>query len=138
MFESIWEDVKNQFRSGNMVIRIILVNFAFFVGILLLKLALSIAIDHSFPSTSYENYVAPYLELSSSFLKTLTRPWVLFTHMFMHYGLFHFVFNMLWLYWFGRIVGDLIGDRKILRSRFDSECTASDYFLHYGYDVQRS
>ncbi len=114
MFQSIWEDVKSQFRSGNMVTRIILVNLAFFVGILLLKLILSLAVDQSFPSTSYEKFVAPYLELSSSFFKTITRPWVLFTHMFMHYGLFHFVFNMLFLYWFGRIVGDMIGDRKIL------------------------
>ncbi len=114
MFDSIREDVKAQFRSGNMVTRIILVNTAFFVGILILKLLLSIAVDQSFPSPSYEKYVAPFLELSSSFWTTLTRPWVLFTHMFMHYGLFHFIFNMLWLYWFGRIVGDLIGDRKIL------------------------
>lgn len=114
MFQSIWEDIKSQFRSGNMVVRLIFVNLAFFTGILVLKLMLSIAIDHSFPSPTYEQYVAPFLELSSSFLTTLTRPWVIFTHMFMHYGLLHFAFNMLWLYWFGRIVGDLIGDRKIL------------------------
>lgn len=104
MFESIWEDIKSQFRSGNMVTRIILVNFGFLVGIFLLKLA--------FP---YEEYIAPYLELSSSFFTSLTRPWVLFTHMFIHYEIFfHFIFNMLLLYWFGRIVGDLVGDRKIL------------------------
>ena len=114
MFTSVWEDVKSQFRSGNMITRIILVNTAFFVGILLLKLMLSIAVDQAFPSPTYERYVAPFLELSSSFWTSLTRPWVLFTHMFMHYGVFHFIFNMLWLYWFGRIVGDLIGDRKIL------------------------
>ena len=114
MFQSIWEDLKMQYRAGNMVTRIILVNLAFFVGIMLIKLTLSIAIDHSFPSTTYENYLAPFLELPSDFVKMLTRPWTLFTHMFMHYGLFHFIFNMLWLYWFGRIVGDLIGDRKVL------------------------
>lgn len=114
MFESIWKDIKGQFNSGSMVTRIILVNLAFFVGILVLKLLLGIVIDQSFPSTSYDRYFAPFLELSSSFFKTLTRPWVLFTHMFMHYGLLHFIFNMLYLYWFGRIVGDLIGDRKIL------------------------
>lgn len=114
MFQSIWEDIKSQFRSGNMVMRLIFVNLAFFTGILLLKLLLSIIIDHTLPSPTYEGYVAPFLELSSSFLTTLTRPWVLFTHMFMHYGIWHFALNMLYLYWFGRILGDLIGDRKIL------------------------
>jgi len=114
MFESIWKDIKSQFRSGSMVTRIVLLNLAFFVGILVLKLLLSIVIDQSFPSTSYPQYFAPFLELSSSFLKTITRPWVLFTHMFMHYGLLHFAFNMLYLYWFGRIVSDFIGDHHVL------------------------
>ncbi|MGK0363725.1 MAG: membrane associated rhomboid family serine protease [Saprospiraceae bacterium] len=111
MFESIWEDVKNQFRSGNMVTRIILVNLVFFVGLLLLKLSLNLT--DGFTGETYAK-IAPFLELSPSFLTTLTRPWVLFTHMFMHYGVLHFAFNMLWLYWFGRIMGDLIGDRKVL------------------------
>jgi len=111
MFESIWEDIKNQFRSGNMVTRIILVNLAFFVGVLLLKLSLNLT--DGFSGETYAK-VAPFLELSPSFFTSLTRPWVLFTHMFMHYGVLHFVFNMLWLYWFGRIMGDLIGDRKVL------------------------
>lgn len=114
MFESIWEDIKNQFHSGNMVIRIILVNLAFFISIIVLKLGFSMVLDFDFSGKTYLTYVAPFLELSSSFLKTVTRPWVLFTHMFIHYGLFHLGFNMLILYWFGRIVGDLIGDKKVL------------------------
>ncbi len=115
MFESIWEDVKSQFRSGNMVTRIILVNVAFLVGVLLLKLVLNLTVETLPDTTPYHEYVAPFLELSSSFFTTLTRPWVLFTHMFIHYEIFfHFIINMLLLYWFGRIVGDLIGDHKIL------------------------
>jgi membrane associated rhomboid family serine protease len=31
------------------------------------------------------------------------RPWTLLTYMFFHQGLLHLLFNMLWLYWFGKI-----------------------------------
>lgn len=31
------------------------------------------------------------------------RPWTLITYMFFHQGILHILFNMLWLYWFGRI-----------------------------------
>jgi hypothetical protein len=34
--------------------------------------------------------------------------------MFLHEGFFHILFNMLLLYWFGRIIGDLLGDHRIL------------------------
>lgn len=34
----------------------------------------------------------------------LHRPWTAFTYMFTHYDVFHILFNMLALYWFGRIL----------------------------------
>lgn len=38
----------------------------------------------------------------------------MFTSMFLHEGFWHLLWNMLFLYWFGRIVGDFIGDQRIL------------------------
>ncbi|MBK8517953.1 MAG: rhomboid family intramembrane serine protease [Saprospiraceae bacterium] len=34
--------------------------------------------------------------------------------MFVHSGLWHLAWNMITLYWFGNIAGDLLGDRRIL------------------------
>lgn len=44
----------------------------------------------------------------------LYHPWVIFTHMFLHQAFFHLLWNMIYLYWFGHIVGDLIGNHRIL------------------------
>jgi len=45
----------------------------------------------------------------------LTHPWAIFTHMFLHEQfLGHLFWNMIFLYWFGRILGDLIGDHHLL------------------------
>ena len=41
-------------------------------------------------------------------------PWTWLTHMFLHEGTWHLIWNMILLYWFGRIVGDFLGDKRIL------------------------
>ena len=52
--------------------------------------------------------------ISSDWMHNLRHPWAIFTHMFLHIGPFHILWNMLIFYWFGRIVGDLIGDQRVL------------------------
>lgn len=44
----------------------------------------------------------------------LSRPWTIATNIFMHDGLWHFIANMLTLYFFGRYLSRLIGDSKLL------------------------
>lgn len=42
----------------------------------------------------------------------LTQPWRIITYMFVHGGPFHLIFNMLWLWWMGRMVEETIGPRS--------------------------
>jgi len=42
----------------------------------------------------------------------LTQPWRIITYMFLHGGPFHLIFNMLWLWWMGRMVEETIGPRS--------------------------
>ena len=58
--------------------------------------------------------VTSYLFLSDDLLWDATHPWTVLTHMFAHVGFFHVLFNMMVLYWFGRIAGDLLGDHRML------------------------
>lgn len=44
-----------------------------------------------------------YLSLPADISHLLYAPWTLFTYMFVHAGLLHILFNMLWLYWFGAL-----------------------------------
>jgi len=112
MFDSIWQDVKKELSSGNMITRIIIVNVAFFVILNLVKMVLFFANGGVLPDF-YETFRNFFL-VSSDWRHTLSHPWSLFTSMFLHEGVFHILFNMLFLYWFGKIVGDLIGDARIL------------------------
>lgn len=104
MMTSIIEDIKRSFNSGNMLTRIIIVNVAVFVFL---------ALFNAFVPSVYTSF-SNWVYLPSSPIKLLTRPWTILTHMFSHVGMWHMAFNMLILYWFGRIVGDLLNDRRVL------------------------
>ncbi|GAB5409334.1 MAG: rhomboid family intramembrane serine protease [Balneolaceae bacterium] len=57
-----------------------------------------------------------YLGLDTNFIVTITQPWRIFTYMFLHSmgNIFHFIFNMLWLWWMGRPVEERLGPRSFL------------------------
>jgi membrane associated rhomboid family serine protease len=105
MFDSIIKDIRYQFDSGNMVTRLIIINTGVFIITALLK---------AFFPEIYSVNILPYLALPGDFQLLLVRPWTLLSHMFLHSGLWHIIWNMLTFYWFGAITGDLLGDRRIL------------------------
>nr|WP_221411513.1 rhomboid family intramembrane serine protease [Dysgonomonas sp. 216] len=44
-----------------------------------------------------------YLSVPALIPQLITRPWSIITYMFVHANIFHIFFNMLMLYWFGKI-----------------------------------
>lgn len=104
MFQSLIQDLQHQFRHGNMITRLIIINVAVFVITALTK---------AFAPSFYASSVLPYIAIPAQPLELLVKPWTIFTHMFVHSGGWHLIWNMLMLYWFGRIVGDLLNDRRI-------------------------
>ncbi|HHB77950.1 MAG TPA: rhomboid family intramembrane serine protease [Saprospiraceae bacterium] len=108
MFRSIKDDLLRNYRTGNMVTRLIIINVAVFLMVILVRLILQ-----GF-QLNYFAAFTQFFSLSSDWKHLLTHPWVFVTATFLHLGFFHLLFNMLWLYIFGQIVGDLIGDRHIL------------------------
>jgi len=111
MFESLIDDLKYAFRSGNVVTRIIIANVAIFV---LLKLFYVFTFHVHAAEHPLYTALERSLSISSDPIHILKNPWSIITHMFLHTGTWHLVWNMLLLYWFGRITGDFLGDRRVL------------------------
>lgn len=107
MLESIKDDIKKTFEYGNMVNRILIINLAVFVVIILLKVFLQ-------PFEGVYESILRNLQISADPVRTFLRPWTFISHMFLHVGVWHIAWNMILFYWFGKIVGDLLGDNKIL------------------------
>ena len=112
MIGSIWQDVKQEFNYGNMISRLVIINAACFVLINLVQIIL-FAANGGQRSPVFETIVE-FLSLNADPWLILTRPWTIVSHMFLHLDFFHILANMLFLYWFGRIVGDFIGNHRVL------------------------
>lgn len=112
MFKSIWDDVIHYFRNGNMVAKIILVNIAIFIGVSLLSLSMNVGSGFSHNPTF--NRFIEFFAVPSTFKQLLFHPWSVFSAIFLHSEFGHIFWNMLWLYFFGRIAGDLLNDRRML------------------------
>lgn len=110
---SIWDDFKRTVNSGNTISILIIINVVVFVLINLLKVIDKLFFADGLDGTFYAPVIEQVL-LRADIMSLLTHPWTLITHMFAHEGVFHLVFNMLFLYWFGRIVQEFIGNRHLL------------------------
>jgi len=62
-------------------------------------------------SPAYSDALVRGLALYPEWHTTLFQPWRLVTYMFLHGGIFHILFNMLWLWWMGRSVEQTLGPR---------------------------
>ena len=112
MFSSIWNDIKREFQFGNMITRIVIVNVIIFLVVNVIKIGLYIT--HVGFTPPIFDQMLHFFCVGKSWEHNLYHPWVFFTNMFLHVEFFHILWNMLYLYWFGRIVGDLIGNHRIL------------------------
>ncbi len=59
-------------------------------------------------------FASDYLLLPSNLTLLLHHFWTPLTYMFMHAGVFHILFNMLWFYWFGQIFEEYLGKKRTL------------------------
>lgn len=111
---SILNDLKRQFTNGNVVIQLIIINVAVFLILRLINIFGYIATGDRQAAYDVVNSVLEWVMLRADISELIKRPWALITHMFAHYEFGHILFNMLFLYWFGRIIQEFIGNKKIL------------------------
>jgi membrane associated rhomboid family serine protease len=111
----IIDDIKYKFiNQQDAVKRIIMLNVLVFVVLMLPHVVFFLAqID-----TSSYHWFLNKLKLPASFGTLLMQPWSILTYMFLHDGIFHILFNMLWLFWVGTIFQEYLGNRKVYECYF--------------------
>lgn len=73
--------------------------------------------------------ITEWLTLPSYFPTFLTRPWTLLTYMAVHFEALHVLFNVLWLYWFGKIMLLRLADRQLATAFFGGGIAGGVLFL---------
>ncbi|MCX6326218.1 MAG: rhomboid family intramembrane serine protease [Bacteroidia bacterium] len=105
----IWDDIKKTFRDGSNLTRLIYINIAVFILITIIAI-----ISFLLNNTAISEKAINLFSVPSSFKALIVRPWTLITYMFVHKDIWHILFNMLWLYWFGRIFLEYLDQRKLV------------------------
>lgn len=99
------DDIKRSYMQGSMLLRLIFINIGVFVVLHILALG-SLLMNAG-------DGILQWVELPSDLGLLLHRPWTLITYMFAHYGFLHILFNMLWLYWLGRIFMEYFSPKQL-------------------------
>ena len=84
---NLWDEIKESFREGSALTRLIYINLGLFLVIRIVNVFYFLA-GVEFPFLDW-------LALPSDFK--------LITYMFLHFDFLHILFNLLWLYWMGQI-----------------------------------
>ena len=94
MFENLYK----KYRGSDVVGKFIFVNVALYVLLLFIGV-----FSVLFNAGSLSADVLSFVELPASLGELALRPWTVFTYMFIHAGLWHILWNMFALYFFGKI-----------------------------------
>lgn len=70
-----------------------------------------------------------YLTIPASVKTLLFRPWTLLTHMFVHAGFLHIIFNMMWLYFGGTLFLTFHDSKKLLSTYLLGGFTGALFFI---------
>lgn len=113
MANSVINDIKQKFKSGNPVTRLILINVIFFLVISIIRIFTFLSGESSLLAM-VETTLKTNIAFPLSFTEWLYTPWTVITYMFTHFGLMHIFWNMVWLFWFGDILSQYTSNRKII------------------------
>lgn len=104
----IIDEIKDTYKNGNLLIKLIFINSAVFV---LFKM---VFLFYFFTERTAFFPISEWMAMPSSPMALLYKPWTLITYMFYHEEILHFLFNMLNLYWFGKIFLLYFDEKKLV------------------------
>lgn len=103
-------DKYRRFCGGSRILTI-LTGVNLIVGMILWVVTTSMLFAHKNP-----DFLAYILALPSELHIFAVYPWTLLTYMVTHFSPLHLIFNVLWLYWFGRLIILSSGEKSLLTS----------------------
>lgn len=93
-----------QFKTSSVVTKLIVINVFLFLFFYLIPFFFGIP----------QGQMAAWFVLPDDLSEFILQPWSVLSYGFLHFGFFHLLFNMLWLYWFGAIILNLFNSKRFL------------------------
>lgn len=127
---SIINEIKESFRHGTILTRLIYINIGVFLAFRFLQLFMLLS---GFSPDTVQPWLA-FFSIPAEPVRLLTHPWTPLTYMFLHFDFLHLLFNVLYLYWFGRLFLQIIGPGPFLKTYIIGGLSgALMYFLAFNF-----
>ncbi len=120
------EFIKRIFLGKNVLSRLILINTVIFLLTAVVHLVTWLS---GIPEQSNLTLLGSYLALPSGLSQLASKPWTLFTYMFLHEGFLHWLFNMIMLYFGGILFTEYLSQRKLLMTYLFGGLAGAVFFV---------
>ena len=109
---NIFDVLRKFFREGSSLANLIIINVAVWLLVQIIRIFLFL---YNQPDAVLAtSSIIRVFGVPASLTSLESKPWTLLTYMFLHIDIWHILFNMLWLYWFGKIFMEYLGSRQLL------------------------
>lgn len=102
----IINEIKATFKNGSVLTRLIYINIAVFLLVKIFGVFFYLA--------GQPYFLVEWLSVPSEINALILKPWTPVTYMFLHAGFIHLLFNILGLYWFGKLFMYHLEGEKLL------------------------
>jgi membrane associated rhomboid family serine protease len=104
------DELKNAFsRYNNAPVQLIIINVIVFIVLGTFEM-----IAKTGALTEVSLFIHQQFSIPAAIQIFIQRPWTIITYAFAHAGISHILFNMLSLYWFGRLFAEYLGSDKLV------------------------
>src|SRR5260221_13307060 len=124
MASSFRDELRQALSSGDTLNILLLTNVIVFLFINILDAFLKLLTVESFVPA-----LVGVLAVPASLSKLLIKPWTLITYQFLLFNFFHILFNMLWLFWMGKIFAEYLGMKKLLSTYILGGIAGAIFFI---------
>src|SRR5690606_23808506 len=125
MYGGFWYNLKNAFNhKDNGLYKIMAINILLYFIFMVLRVFLTLG-----GAEGLYREMLSYLMMPASIPYFISQPWTILTYMFLHEGFFHILFNMLFLYWFGLLINEFLGSRKLVNLYILGGLTGGLFYL---------
>jgi len=124
------DEFKRFFSKSSVLQKLIIINLAVFILVNIINLFFWLFQltnqTQRLPGISLITY---YLSVPSSLNALITRPWTVITYMFLHEDFLHILFNMIVLYFGGRIFLEYLSGKKLLSTYILGGLTGAFFYI---------
>ncbi len=100
-------------QNNNALVTLFGANAFIFLTLVFLKIVYSLDYG-SAAEPMFQQRILYWFTLSPQTHQLLEKPWTILVYMFSHYSIIGFISNMLWLWAFGYVLQDLVGNKKLI------------------------